>query len=102
MASIFILAAAWAFYGAALSAPVYFIAGLVGSSIPLLGIQVQALLGIPTGLLILGLTIWFWISVLRGVLQLKVESIVLISVCAFGALLALVFLIMFLLIPWLS
>lgn len=90
VASIVVLGAAWAFYGAAIGAPINFISGVLATADPNLGMTAFMLLSIPGSLVIFGLLIWFWISVLRGVLGLRGGAVVLILFCALGSQAALV------------
>ena len=88
LASILVIAAAWAFYGAAISIPVYFIAGVLATADPVLGFTVHNLLMVPGSLLIVGLLIWFWFRVLRGVLELASAAFALIAISTLGTLAA--------------
>ena len=89
VASVFVIAAGWAFYGAAIMTPIYFVAGTVASVDPDSGLSMLASLGIPAGLLILALSLFFWFRIYTGVLALPGGSVAMISIAAFGSILAL-------------
>lgn len=85
VASIFVIAAGWAFYGAAVTVPIFFLAGVLATADPEAGLSVANLLSIPATLLVVGLTIWFWVRVLCGVLELTWGAFALITVCTVGS-----------------
>lgn len=85
VSSIFIIAAAWAFYGAAITSPIWYVAGVLTTVDPELGMSIAASLGLPaTGIIVL-LVSWFWFRVFHGVLDLSWTSFALITVLAFGS-----------------
>lgn len=88
VAAIFIVAAAWSFYGAAAGSPVWYVAGILASVDPLLGAKVMLFLQIPVGLFIVVLVFWFWFRVFRTVLALPAFSVAVITVVAFGSIAA--------------
>jgi hypothetical protein len=90
VATILVVAAAWAFYGAAIGVPVYFIAGLLATVNPVLGLQTYVWLGIPMGIGIAVLVLFFWFRVTLSVLRLKGSRVIGISLVALvaGALVA--------------
>lgn len=71
VAAILVIAAAWSFYGAVVGAPVYFVAGVMASIDPNLGIQTIVLTTVPMVLIILGLTLYFWVRILWSSLALS-------------------------------
>jgi hypothetical protein len=89
VSSMLVVAAAWAFYGAAIGVPVHFIAGALATVNLELGLTAYALLGIPMVLVIIGLTIFFWFRITLSVLELGGARVIGISIVAIiaGALL---------------
>ena len=88
-ASVFVIAAAWAFYGTAISVPIYFVAGALATVDPDLGWSTAVILQFPAVIVILVLLLFFWFRIFRGVLALPGGSVALISVVGFGSLAAL-------------
>jgi hypothetical protein len=64
-----VVAAAWAFYGAAIGISVYFVAGALATVDGELGGTAFVLLSIPSSLVIFGLTLFFWFRVTLFVLR---------------------------------
>jgi hypothetical protein len=89
ISAVFVIAAAWAFYGAAIISPIYFIAGVLATADIELGVSIYLLFGIPATAIITLLVFWFWFRVFRGVLDLSWMSFALITVFGFGSLLLL-------------
>jgi hypothetical protein len=89
VSTMLVVAAAWAFYGAAIGVPVHFIAGALATVNLELGLTAYALLSIPMGLVVIGLTIFFWFRITLSVLELGGARVIGISIVAIiaGALL---------------
>jgi hypothetical protein len=79
------VAAAWAFYGAAFGAPVYFVTGALTAVNPDLGLGAFVLLSTLASLGILGLTLFFWFRTLVTVLELNGAQVTVISLVALVA-----------------
>lgn len=89
VASVFIVAAGWAFYGAAVSAPIYFVAGIIASVDPDFGLKFSVSLLVPAIIIVWALVVVFWVKVFRRVLALPRGSVALMSAVAIGSLLGL-------------
>ncbi len=85
VAAMFVVTAAWAFYGAAIGVPVYFIAGALATVNPQLGLSAQMVLGIPTSVGIIALTLFFWFRITLSVLELSGARVIGISLVALVA-----------------
>ena len=91
LAAILVVAAGWAFYGAAIMAPIYFMAGALLTVSRELGELVTVLLGIPAMIAILALTLFFWFRIMLSILALsgaQVAAITLVALIALGLLTA--------------
>ena len=82
VAAMLVVAAAWAFYGAAIGIPVYFVAGALATVDLELGWTAFVLLSIPSNLVIFGLTLFFWFRVTLSVLRLSGTRVTGISLVA--------------------
>jgi hypothetical protein len=79
IAAILVVAAAWAFYGAAIGVPIFFVAGALATVNPDLGLSAYYLLGIPMSIGLFGLTLFFWLRITLSVLGLGVAQVTAIS-----------------------
>ena len=79
VAALLIVAAAWAFYGAAINAPVYFVAGALATADPQTGMMVFNVLAVVAIVVIFALTLFFFVRALSGELGLGGASILLIA-----------------------
>jgi hypothetical protein len=79
-AAVLVTSASWAFYGAAVSAPVYFFAGVLASADPELGLRVFVFVGGPLLIATLGLIIFFWCRIMLTVLHYSGPQVLAISV----------------------
>lgn len=86
LAGILVVAAGWAFYGAALGAVVYFFSGALATVSADLGLTALALLAVPMVLAIVALTLFFWLRTAFSVLRLTGAQVAGISVVALIAL----------------
>jgi hypothetical protein len=75
VAALCLVAAAWAFYGAAVSAPVFFVAGALTTSNPAQGLSTFLTVGTAIGITVVGLTIFFWLRIALSILKLNVKSV---------------------------
>jgi len=75
IAAILVVAAAWAFYGAAIGVPVYFLAGTLATVSPELGLNTLFLLSFPMTIGVAGLTLFFWFRIMLSVLGLNGASV---------------------------
>ncbi len=85
IAAMLVVAAAWAFYGAAFGIPVYLIAGALATVDAELGLTSFGLLAIPMTIGIVGLVGWFWFRILLSELNLGgggVTVVTLVSIVA--------------------
>jgi len=82
IAAILVVAAAWAFYGAAIGVPVYFVAGALATVSLELGLKANMLLSIPMIIGIIGLTLFFWLRITLSVLELNGAKVLGISIAA--------------------
>jgi hypothetical protein len=78
-ASLLVVGAAWAFYGALLSAPLYFLSGLMASVDPKLGLTTYVYLSFPVSLAIMVLVGGFWFRITLSVLGIRFSRVLLIS-----------------------
>jgi hypothetical protein len=81
-----VVAAAWAFYGAAIGVPVYFVAGALATVNLELGLNTYVLLSIPMIIVVIGLTLFFWFRITLSVLELRGVQVICISIVAIIAL----------------
>jgi hypothetical protein len=82
VSAMLVVAAAWAFYGAAIGVPVHFVSGALATVDLELGLRTYMLLGIPMSIAIIGLTIFFWFRITLSVLELRVAQVIGISMVA--------------------
>lgn len=82
IAAILVVAAAWAFYGAVIGVPVYFVTGALATVNLELGLTANALLSIPMFIVILGLLLFFWLRITLSVLELSGTQVLGISIVA--------------------
>jgi len=82
VSTILVVAASWAFYGAAIGVPVHFIAGALATVSPEIGLTVLALFSIPMGVGVIGLTLFFWFRITLSVLGLSGAQVTGISIVA--------------------
>jgi hypothetical protein len=85
VATMLVVAAAWAFYGAATTVPFHFIAGVLTMVSLDLGLNIYNLLSIPIVLGIVGLSLFFWFRITMSVLSLRVSQVAIISFVALAA-----------------
>jgi hypothetical protein len=85
VASILVVAAGWAFYGAVLSIPLYFFPGALATVNPALGMNAYVLLIVPIGIGIIGLTLYFWFRIMLSVLKLNGPQVAIITLVALTA-----------------
>ncbi len=95
VAAMLVVAAAWAFYGAAIGVPVYFVAGALATVSLELGLNAFVLLSIPMVIVIFGLTLFFWFRITLSVLRLSGAQVIGISLVAVVATALLVWFIAF-------
>ena len=86
VATMLVVAAAWAFYGAALSVPLYFIAGALATVNLELGWNLMLVLFFPVAIVILSLTLFFWLRITLSVLGLSGAQVAGISLVVLIAL----------------
>lgn len=79
ISAILIVLSAWAFYGVAIGAPVYFFSGMLVMSDIDMGMNLFAIASILSSIFILCLIVFFWCKVLLSTLQLSGGSVTLIS-----------------------
>lgn len=92
-ASALIVAAASSFYGAVLTAPIYFFSGILVSADPQFGLTVFTLLIYPSSIALIVLVLVFWLRITLKVLEIRFSQVVLISfvgLLVIGAMAALV------------
>ena len=77
-----VVAAAWAFYGAAIGVPIYFIAGVLATSNLEMGLIALNLMGYPVTIGVIGLTLFFWFRITLSVLELSGAQVFGISIVA--------------------
>jgi len=82
VAAILVVAAAWAFYGAAIGVPVYFFAGTLATVSPELGLNALFLLSFPMTIGVVALTLFFWFRIMLSVLGLNGASVTVITLTA--------------------
>jgi hypothetical protein len=87
VAAVIVIAAAWAFYGAAIGISYNVLSGLMVAVHPGLGATLYFWLGLASAPLIIGLVSWFWFRVMSGVLNLTRANFALITICVLGCLL---------------
>ena len=81
-AALMIVAAAWAFYGAAVTVPLYFFGGALALVNPELALLALTILTIPIGIGVIGLVLFFWFRITLSVLGLGGAQVIGISVLA--------------------
>jgi hypothetical protein len=86
VSAMLVVAAAWAFYGAAIGVPVYFVAGALATVNLELGLNTYVLLSIPMIIVVIGLTLFFWFRITLSVLELRGVQVICISIVAIIAL----------------
>lgn len=82
LATMLIVAAASAFYGAAITVPIYLGAGILANSNPDLAVRAYIALGIVAGLTTALLTLAFWIRATRNVLGFSRAQVTKITAAA--------------------
>lgn len=85
VATILVVAGASAFYNAAISVPVHFVAGALNTVDVRLGEVAYKLLSIPMAIAIVGLPLFFWLRIALSVLGLRGAQIIAISLVALVA-----------------
>jgi hypothetical protein len=85
-AAMLVVAAAWAFYGAAIGVPVHFVAGVLSTVNLELGLRAYMLLSILMSIGITALTLFFWFRITLSVLELSGAQVIGISLVAVIAL----------------
>lgn len=82
ISAMLVVAAAWAFYGAVISGSIHFIAGSLATVDLELGISTFSLLTIPASIVILGLTLFFWLRITLNIFGLSGFQMIGISIVA--------------------
>jgi len=82
VAAMLIVVSAWAFYGAAIGVPVYFLAGTLATVNPELGLNTVLVLSFPMTIAVVGLTLFFWFRIMLSVLGLSGISVIAITLTA--------------------
>jgi hypothetical protein len=85
LAAMLVVAAAWAFYGAAISVPVNIVAGALANVDLMLMLRVYLLASVLVIIGILGLTLFFWFRIMVSVLKLSTTHVIGISLTVLTA-----------------
>lgn len=85
VAGILVVAAGWAFYGAAIGVPLYFFTGALATVNPELGLSIYILLSLPVAIGIISLTLFFWFRIMLSVLELSGAQTAIITLTALAA-----------------
>jgi hypothetical protein len=100
IATMLVVAAAWAFYSAAIGVPVYFVSAALATVSMELGLRAMMVLSILSALAQVGLALFFWFRIALSVLRLKASQVTTISVVALSATALLVGFFAFIVAAW--